>query len=181
MDTRSIIAPLGSAANNLGAIARKLGAAGTRLSNSRREEQLRKQLVSAAESLRNAAFESATMMRAAAAPYARELAASAEAKLASLQEDLSAGIDAAATKLRRPNTVTRHPYASIAVLASTVFIAVRQWRRRKIARATQQPAKKGATARKTARTKSNAAPLRASSRSNRAANGKAIPAKAGVH
>jgi hypothetical protein len=183
MDTRSITAPLSAAASHLGAIARNIGSAGVRLRKSLRDEELRRQLVSAAESLRDAARETAATMHAAAMPYARDLAASAQEKFAALPENLSAGVEAAAKtvevaakKMRRPNVVTRHPYATVALVAGGVLVAVRTWRRRKSATSAKQAAKR-AVRKPAPGKKSNVTALRANARRKRAANGQGAPAK----
>lgn len=144
MDTRSIIAPLSAATKNLAAIARNISAKGSRLRNSFHEEEVRKQLMLAAETLRDAAYDATRAVRSAAAPYAE----SAQEIAVSTQEQIAAGARAMAKKMRdKPNIVTRHPYATVIVVAGAAYLAVREWRRRRGATAAKKPS---TTARKLA-------------------------------
>ncbi|HXR63012.1 MAG TPA: hypothetical protein VN720_05645 [Rudaea sp.] len=128
MDTRSIIAPLSSATKNLAAIARNIGERGSQLRNSFHEEEVRKQLMLAAETLRDAAQDATRVVRSAAAPYAQ----SAQEIAASTQEQIASGARAMARRMRdKPNLVTRHPYATVIVVAGAAWFAVREWRKRR--------------------------------------------------
>jgi hypothetical protein len=147
MDTRSIMAPLNAAAASLAALARNIGAKGAELRNSLHAEQVRRQLMSAAEDLRDAAREAATSARNAAAPHARELAASTLDHMESLRDGVASGAQALVTQMKKPNVISRHPYATVLVVAGACFVAVSQWRRRRAA----QPARpRAAAARKSA-------------------------------
>jgi len=165
MDTRSIMAPLNAAAASLATIARNIGAKGAELRDSFHADQVRKQLLSAAEELRDAATEAAQSARQAAAPYAQEIAATAQQQMETLRDGVSSGMQALATRIRKPNVVSRHPYATVIVVAGACYIAVREWRRRRAARpvkarataarkstngAARAPARKRATATKAA-------------------------------
>jgi hypothetical protein len=136
MDTRSIITPLSAATKNLAVIARNIGAKGTQLRNSFHEDEVRRQLMLAAEALRDAAHDATLAVRSAAAPYAQ----SAQEIAMSTQEHLTNGAKAMAKKMRdKPNIITRHPYAMIIVVAGTAYLAVREWRRRHSAMAGKKP------------------------------------------
>jgi hypothetical protein len=128
MDTRSIIAPLSSATKNLAAIARSIGERGSQLRNSFHEDEVRKQLMLAAETLRDATYDATRAVRSAAAPYAQ----SAQEIAVSTQEQVASGAKAMAKRMRdKPNLVTRHPYATVAVVAGAAWLAVREWRKRR--------------------------------------------------
>jgi len=132
MDTRSIIAPLSAATKNLVAIARNIGDKGTQLRNSFHEEEVRRQLMLAAETLRDAAHDATRAVRSAAAPYAQ----SAQEIAVSTQDHIASGAKAMAKRMRdKPNIVTRHPYAIVIFVAgaATAYLAARQWRRRSVA------------------------------------------------
>ncbi|HEY2395950.1 MAG TPA: hypothetical protein VGH81_08255 [Rudaea sp.] len=161
MDTRSIIAPLSSATKNLAAIARNIGERGSQLRNSFHEEEVRKQLVLAAETLRDAAQDATRAVRSAAAPYAQN----AQEIAVSTQEQIASGTKAMAKRIRdKPNVVTRHPYATVIVVAGAAWLAAREWRKRRntpavkkvtaAARKTANGAKKPAPRRRAAATKS---------------------------
>jgi hypothetical protein len=137
MDTRSIIAPLSAATKNLVAIARNIGDKGAQLRNSFHEEEVRRQLMLAAETLRDAAYDATRAVRSAAAPYAQ----SAQEIAVSTQDHIASGAKAMAKRMRdRPNIVTRHPYATAIVVAGAAYlaVAVRQWRRRSAAPASKK-------------------------------------------
>jgi hypothetical protein len=141
MDTQSIIAPLAAVAKNLASIARNIGDKGARLRNSFHEEDVRRQLMLAAETLRDAAHDATHAVRSAAAPYAQ----SAQEIVVSTQDHLASGAKAMAKKLRdKPNIVTRHPYAAIVVVTGAAYLAVRQWRRRRAAPAARKRHSAGA-------------------------------------
>jgi hypothetical protein len=144
MDTRSIIAPLSAATKNLATIARNIGAKGSRLRNSFHEEEVRRQLMHAAETLRDAAYDATRAVRSAAAPYAE----TAQEIAVSTQEQIASGARAMAKKMRdKPNIVTRHPYVTVIVVVGAAYFAVREWRRR---RGTTTAKKPSAAARKLA-------------------------------
>jgi hypothetical protein len=133
MDTRSIIAPLSAATRNLVAIARNISDKGAQLRNSFHEEEVRRQLMLAAETLRDAAYDATRAVRSAAAPYAQ----TAQEIAVSTQDHIASGAKAMAKRMRdKPNIVTSHPYATVIVVAgaaSAVYLAVSQWRRRSAA------------------------------------------------
>ena len=139
MDTRSIMAPLNAAAASLATIARNIGAKGAELRESFHADQVRKQLLNAAEELRDAATEAAQSARKAATPYAHDIAATAQQQMATLRDGVASGAQALAKQMRKPNVVTRHPYASAVVVAGVCFVAVREWRRRRAAAKTAKP------------------------------------------
>jgi hypothetical protein len=138
MDTRSIIAPLSAATKNLVAIARNIGDKGTQLRNSFHEEEVRRQLMLAAETLRDAAYDATRAVRSATAPYAQ----TAQEIAVSTQDHIASGAKAMAKRMRdKPNIVTRHPYATIIVVAgaaSAYYLAVRRWRHRNAALASKK-------------------------------------------
>jgi hypothetical protein len=131
MDTRSIIAPLSAATKNLVAIARNIGDKGAQLRNSFHEEEVRRQLMLAAETLRDAAYDATRAVRSAAAPYAQ----SAQEIAVSTQDHIASGAKAMAKRMREPNIVSRHPYATVIVVAgaASAYLAILQWRRRSAA------------------------------------------------
>jgi hypothetical protein len=135
MDTRSIIAPLSAATKNLVAIARNIGDKGTQLRNSFHEEEVRRQLMLAAETLRDAAHDATRAVRSAAAPYAQ----SAQEIAVSTQDHIASGAKAMAKRMRdKPNIVTRHPYATVIVVTGAAYLAVSLWRRRSAATASKK-------------------------------------------
>ncbi len=137
MDTRSIIAPLSAATKNLVAIARNIGDKGAQLRNSFHEEEVRRQLMLAAETLRDAAYDATRAVRTATAPYAQ----TAQEIAVSTQDHIASGTKAMAKRMRdKPNIVTRHPYATVIVVAgaASAYLAVLQWRRRSAALASKK-------------------------------------------
>jgi ElaB/YqjD/DUF883 family membrane-anchored ribosome-binding protein len=129
MDTRSIIAPLSAATRNLVAIARNISDKGAQLRNSFHEEEVRRQLMLAAEMLRDAAHDATRAVRSAAGPYAQ----TAQEIAVSTQDHIASGAKAMAKRMRdKPNIVTSHPYATVIIVAgaaSAAYLAVSQWRR----------------------------------------------------
>ena len=147
MDTHSITGPLGAATERLAALARDLGARGSRLRRSL-QPRVREQLLLAAEELGNAG-ESA---RRAAAPYAHSLAISTRRQLAGALDGIGSGARQLSRQVRKPNMISRHPYAATALIAGACVIAVRQWRRYRAAHAAAASAP--ARAKSAARSKS---------------------------
>lgn len=167
MDTRSIMAPLNAAAASLATIARNIGAKGAELRDSFHADQVRKQLLSAAEELRDAATEAAQSARKAAAPYAQEFAATAQQQMETLRDGVASGAQALAARIRKPNVVSRHPYATVIVVAGACYIAVREWRRRRVARPAAKP--RATAARKSANGASRATARKRATAATRAA------------
>jgi hypothetical protein len=150
MNTRSIIAPLSAATKNLVAIARNIGDKGAQLRNSFHEEEVRRQLMLAAETLRDAAHDATRAVRSAAAPYAQ----SAQEIAVSTQDHIASGAKAMAKRMReKPNVVTLHPYATVIVVTGVAYgvayLAVRQWRRRSTALSSRKRPAAAATKRAT--------------------------------
>jgi ElaB/YqjD/DUF883 family membrane-anchored ribosome-binding protein len=166
MDTRSIMAPLNAAAASLSAIARNLGARGAQLRDSFHADQVRRQLLSAAEDLSDAATEAAQSARKAATPYAREIAESAHQQMVSLRDGVASGARALARQAKKPNVVSRHPYASAIVVVGACFVALRAWRRR-------HPAAQAAKPRASAARKSTNGAVRSPARKRASSTGKA--------
>jgi len=179
MDTRSIIAPLSAATKNLVSIARNIGDKGAQLRNSFHEEEVRRQLMLAAETLRDAAYDATRAVRSAAAPYAQ----SAQEIAVSTQDHIASGAKAMAKRMRdKPNIVTRHPYATVIVVAGAAYlaVAVSQWRRRHAALASKKRPASAAKSASAAKRATNSAKKPAQRKRTPAATSNAKPAVA-VH
>lgn len=128
METHPITGPLNAAAESLSNVARNIGARSARLRDSLQADQARKQLMRAAEELRDAAHDATESARRGAAPYARRLATAAREQFAGLRDRAKTGSSALTVQPKRRGVIRRHPYATALLAAGACFVAIRQFR-----------------------------------------------------